>query len=200
MSRSPSKADLERDNDRLRHALADARNEYAEQIRQTTRTYEQRSKGTILYMLNGSYPALADLFAWLEKAHDAASHLHSPTGEGRAQGVPDPTGNHALGSSSDQYRLTLINQQLETVITWIRDRMGPGDRLDEKPPVCNNPDCPLAGWPQAFELDTCASCSDLFGAHRPRRYDLTRVISKTKPCWTRGCAMRGRIRQCEHSY
>lgn len=194
MSRSPSKADLEKDNTRLREALKVARNEFAELIASKTRI--ARSEGSLIFELGESYPALDNLISWLTKAHHAASPLRSPSGGRRNYETPDPTGNRATAPGPDRDRLEAIDGKLEDLATWIEDRMGDRGPLDDKSPICWNPECNAKGWAQPYFAEVCISCGDDFGKHR---FKPTLVDGQRRRCKIRGCKGRDKVGQCEHS-
>lgn len=149
---------------------------------------------TKLQVLKESFPDLPQLFTLLRKAHDAASPLKSPAGDGRGNGMPSPLESGA-DSRRDRDRLSDLNRRIRFLVEYAEDQLGARGPLEEKPPQCWNPNCPAFAVFQSFgagDGDVCGSCGSAWIEFREPK---DRTVNR---CWQRICQGYGKSNQCQH--
>lgn len=180
---------LEREVESLRRRLSQERKSHRKQINAKNKALE-RARSGLIFEMTPSYPHLRALVAELYRAHQYASPMKSPTGDGSVSNE-DPTPLDTGASTKiDRSRLNQIDHELERLTKKISSWLGERGPLEEKGPQCWEPDCPARGWHQAFVAKECTTCGQPFGRHRPLK-DLTSIRPKGR-CWTRGCRLRGK--------
>jgi len=188
---------LERENASLRRRLDQMKIDHTAAINAKNKALEEARLGGVLFELGGTFPELRRLVSLLRRAHDAASPLQSPNGDGRGSGNPSPL-DRAASVSHDRGRVEWINGKLVYLADGIEERIKERGKVDERGPQCWQPDCPTRAAFQAFDAEVCISCGTPFGRYK-KPIDFTKMEVKKKRCWIRGCPMYNKTGQCAHA-